>query len=102
MIDTHLVAEVALEPLHNLRGERNLGQQIEHPFAGAQCLVNQMDVYFGFTAARNAVKQNGLQSLKLLVNLVERLLLILVQLVDALNAATGVGQKSVFGIFSNA
>ena len=49
VIDAQPTAEHLLQPLANLNGECNLGQQIEHLFVALECAADEMDVDFGLS-----------------------------------------------------
>ena len=55
MIDTQLVAEDALQPLHHLHRQGYLRQQVEHLLFTLQCQLDQMDVYLRLAAARHTM-----------------------------------------------
>ena len=60
MVDAQAVAKHALQTLHQLYGQRYLGQQVEHLLLAVQGMLYQMDVYLSLAARRHAVQQRHL------------------------------------------
>ena len=58
MIDAQPVTKNTLQATHDLHGQSNLGQEIEHLLFLFQCLTNQVDIEFSLTA-RGDTMQKG-------------------------------------------
>ncbi len=57
VVNTQVIAKQFAKTKHNLRGERNLRQEVKHLRAAFQRLPDQVDIDFSFTAAGNTVEQ---------------------------------------------
>ena len=84
MVDAQSRTEHTLQSACHLYGEGYLGQEIEHLTALFNGFLNEMDVYLGLAARRDAMQQHHILAHKLHSNLVHGVLLCLTQRLDVL------------------
>ena len=84
MVDAQSRTEHTLQSACHLYGEGYLGQEIEHLATLFDGFLNEMDIYFGLAARRDAVQQHHILAHKLNANLVHGVLLCLAKRLDVL------------------
>ena len=75
VVDAQSVAKDTVQSLHDLDGEGNFRQEIEHLLVLIECLFDEMDIHLGLATGGNAVQEHHILLHHLHENLVVSILL---------------------------